>query len=57
MTQKEYTRIIELKEELLEVSALIVLTDNKTNKQRLMDEGRSIAAELYQLTNDTKYKL
>jgi hypothetical protein len=57
MNQKEYTRIIELKEELLEVSALIVLSENKTNKQRLIDEGRSIAAELYQLTNDSKYKL
>jgi hypothetical protein len=57
MNQKEYTRCIELKEELLEVGALIAICDNKILKQTLIGEGRSIAAELFELTGDPKYKL
>jgi len=57
MNQKEYTRMIELQEEILEISALIVLSENKVKKQYLLSEGRAICAELYKLTNDSKYKL
>jgi len=57
MNQKEYTRIIELQEELLEISALIVLSENKVKKNYLLSEGRRICFDLYQLTKDSKYKL
>jgi hypothetical protein len=57
MNQKDYTRMIELQEEILEISALIVLSENKVKKNYLLSEGRSIASELFELTGDPKYKL
>jgi len=57
MNQKEYTRMIELQEEILEISALIVLSENKVKRNYLLSEGRAICAELFELTGDPKYKL
>jgi hypothetical protein len=49
--------MIELQEEILEISALIVLSENKVKRNYLLSEGRAICAELFELTGDPKYKL